>query len=298
MDTALRTLIYGIIDGAILAMPSVGFSLQFGVTNYVNFAYGAFITLGAFWGMLIGRQLHAGFWISLIGAGVIMAFISFVVGVGIYSPFSKKRPQLLFGLVLTFSAWLIVDNIMVAIWGENYYTLPSANVASRLFHLGPVPISSFQLEYVAIALVLLGALYGLLHHTRFGISMRATSDDTSLASVCGLNLLALRGGTWLITGFVAGVSGVVLANQTGSFTTGLGDEFIYLVVAATILGGIGRPEGAVLGALIIGLTSDIAVPLIGAALSPALIFAVLLALMGLRPGGVFGAVGRGRFGNA
>lgn len=298
MDTALRTLIYGIIDGSILAMPSVGFSLQFGVTNYVNFAYGAFITLGAFWGMLIGQAFHGGFWVSMLGAGIVMAVISLVVGLFVFTPFSKKRPQLLFGLVLTFAAWLIVDNIDIAIWGNTYYTLPSTRVLSSVIHLGPVPISTYQLEYVIIAAVLLGAIYGLLHYTRFGVAMRATSDDTGLASVCGLNLTRLRAGTWMIAGFIAGVSGVVLANQTGSFTTGLGDEFIYLVVAATILGGIGRTEGAVLGALIIGITSDAAVPLIGSALSPVLIFAVLLVLMGLRPGGVFGAVGQGRFGNA
>lgn len=298
MDTAFRTLIYGIIDGSILAMPAVGFSMQFGVTNYVNFAYGAFMTLGAFFGMLIAEKIGGGFWASLLGAGLIMAVISFVVGVFLYTPFSKKRPQLLFGLVLTFSTWLIVDNIMIAIWGNLYYTLPSTHVLAHVYHIGPVPVSTYQIEYVVISIVLLGAIYGLLHFTRFGISMRATSDDSGLASVCGLNLFSLRTGTWLIAGFISGVSGVVLAQQTGSFTTGLGDEFIYLVVAATILGGIGRTEGALLGAMIIGLTSDAAVPLIGSALSPVLIFAVLLALMGLRPGGVFGAAGVERFGNA
>ncbi len=290
----------GLIDGAILAISATGFTMQFGVTNYANFAYGSFISLGAFTAYAVDTQpQRPGFLVALVGAAIATAAVSFLVGVFVYTPFTKRRPQLLYGLVVTFSMWLILDNVLTAIWGGRYYQLSySSGNGATVYNVGPFQITPNDLLFVVVALVALACVHLLLRYTTLGRSMRAMADDRSLATVCGLDTNAITRWTWIITGALAGLAGFVQADHIRTFDTGIGNTYIYLVLAAVVLGGIGRPYGAVLGALIIGLVSELAVPIIGAALSPVVIFAVLAFLMLYRPTGLFGATGRTHFGNA
>jgi branched-subunit amino acid ABC-type transport system permease component len=290
----------GLIDGAILAISAVGFSMQFGVTNYANFAYASFISFGAFTAYYLDSQsFHVNFVLALVGAAIATAGLSFLIGTFVYTPFARRRPQLLYGLVVTFSMWLILDNVLTAKWGGQYYQLSySSGGGSNVYRWGPFQITPNEVLFVVIAAVGLGCVHYLLRYTRLGRSMRAMADDRALALVCGLDTAAITRWTWIITGVLAGVAGFVQANHIRTFDTGIGDTYIYLVLAAVVLGGIGRPYGAVLGAVIIGLVSELSVPLIGAALSPVVIFAVLAVLMLYRPNGLFGATGRSHFGNA
>src|SRR5260370_13546941 len=99
---------FGIIDGAILAVAALGFTLQLGVTNVVNFAYGEFITFGALGGVLINRLgIQTNFWETVLVGGVSGALLSFVIGQFLYAPFFKRRPEILYTLVLTFGLSLI-----------------------------------------------------------------------------------------------------------------------------------------------------------------------------------------------
>jgi branched-subunit amino acid ABC-type transport system permease component len=128
--------------------------------------------------------------------------------------------------------------------------------------------------------------------------MRAVSDNKELAAACGLDIRSVTYASWLISGLLAGLAGVMLAIHSHTFDTTLGDTNIYLVFGAVVIGGIGRPAGAVAGAVIIGLSTQWAVPVIGAALSPTVVFALLVLLMIFRPNGVFGSTGRSQFANA
>jgi len=290
----------GIIDGAFLAISAVGFSMQFGVTNYVNFAYASFITFGAYCAYLLDSgPLHANFLVDLVGAAIGTAALSFLIGSFVYTPFARRRPQLLFGLVLTFCMWLILDNLLLGIFGYDYRELTyTSGSASNIGQFGPFQMSPIEGVFLLVAVVTLGSVHGLLRYTRLGRSMRAMSDDHSLALVCGLNTKRIVRLTWIITGVLGGVAGFVQANQLRAFDPGIGDTYIYLVIAAVIVGGIGRPYGAALGALIIGIVSELSVPIIGAALSPVAIFGVLICLMLFRPAGLFGSTGRSQFENA
>src|ERR1700746_3766691 len=109
MSTYFPLFIYGLIDGAILAVAALGFTLQFGITNMVNFAYGEFITFGAYGVVLVNTLgYHPNFWMTLILGGIGGAIISFAIGSFIYGPFFRRRSQLLYSLVLTFAMSLIL----------------------------------------------------------------------------------------------------------------------------------------------------------------------------------------------
>jgi branched-subunit amino acid ABC-type transport system permease component len=289
----------GIVDGAILAVPAVAFTVQFGVTNQVNSAFAAFVTFGAYAAYTLDSRLKAPFAVTLIVSGMASAFLSLLIGSFVYAPFMRRRPQLLNNLALTFSVWLILENLFVALWGADYRQLTySSTAGSSSVQFGPVSISQIQGLFLLIAVMTLVAMHVLLNYTRLGRSMRAMSDDHALAVVAGLRTRRITHWAWWISGLLAGIAGFIQANQLRTFDPTIGDTFIYFVFGAAILGGIGRPYGAVIGALIIGLIVEFSVPVIGATLSPVMIFAVLLFLMTVRPNGLFGATGRSHFGGA
>lgn len=289
---------FGVIDGAILAVAALGFTLQFGITNMVNFAYGEFITFGAY-GVVITNSLglRSNFWEALLVGGASVALLSFCVGQFVYGPFFRRRREILYTVALTFGMSLILVNTYIAIWGYDPRQLldsyPSG--ANDVHSIGPFLVTTLQILFVLFAAVCLVVVHGLLKYTRLGKSMRAISDNRDLAAACGLNIGRITGVTWLVTGFLAGVAGVIQALQSHNFDPTLGDTFVYLVFAAVILGGIGRPWGAVIGAVILGLVTQLAVPIVGAAVSPVAVFVVLIGLMLFRPNGLFGTTGRTSF---
>lgn len=298
MDIWISTFGYGVIDGAVLAVAAVGFTLQFGVTNYVNFAYGEFITFGAFMAVVVGGpQLGMPIWASLIAAALLTGLLSFLIGRFVYTPFFLRRPQLLFALAMTFAVSLILASIWQMIWGVTYRELIYGG--TEVHALGPFLVTTAQLAFVGLAVVSLLGVHLLLTYTRLGRTMRAMSDDRNLAIACGLDTNRTTSLTWLITGFLAGTTGVVQAMQQHTFNTNLGDTYVFLIITAAVLGGIGRSYGAVIGALIIGITAQLAVLVVGAALSPVVVFVILVFLMVARPSGLLGASNRAStFGNA
>ena len=299
MSTYFPLFIYGLIDGAILAVAALGFTLQFGITNMVNFAYGEFITFGAYAVVLVNTLgYHPNFWVTLILGGVGGAMISFAIGSFIYGPFFRRRSQLLYSLVLTFAMSLILMNVYLAIWGGGFRQLSTTSFpagGTDVHQFAGVAVTTLQLLFVLFAIVCLAAAQCLLKFTHLGKSMRAIADNRDLATVCGLNLRLITNITWVITGFLAGGAGIVEALQTSTFGPTLGDTFIYLVFASVVLGGIGRPVGAVVGAVIIGLVTQMSVPIVGSDVSPVAVFAILAILMLFRPQGLFGATGRTSF---
>lgn len=286
----------GIISGAIIAPAAVGFTLQFGVTNYVNFAYGELLTFAAF---MVWTFNNSVFHLNLIEAGLVAALLtaigSLVLGGFVYTKFFQRRPQLLYVLVVTFAVALILESLFRAIWGsqENLLVYPSGS--DNAIGIGPVTVTNLELGYLAVSALALLFVHALLRYSKLGRMMRAMSDDAMLAIACGLPVRRTTNVTWAITGFLGGIAGVVLALQSHGFDSTLGTQYVYLIFAAVILGGIGRPYGAILGALIIGLVFQLTALFVGSGLSPLGVFMVLVILMLARPEGLFGSTGRSAF---
>jgi branched-subunit amino acid ABC-type transport system permease component len=289
----------GVVDAAILAPACLGFSLQFGITNYVNFAYGGAMTFASFMAWTFGAsKFHLGFVQYILVAALLTGAASFLIGVFLYTPFYNRRPQLLYLLVLTFATGLILDSLYVVIWGEAPHVLAYPAGADITHYIGPFLVTNLELIFIAVSIVILAAVYALLQYTALGKIMRAMADDRSLAVVCGLPINFVSNTTWFITGFLAGIAGVVLGLHSYGFDTTLGDGFVYLVFAAVIIGGIGRSLGAVVGAVIIGLVFELSSLIVGSALTPVAVFACLVVIMLFRPEGLLGATGRSAFSRA
>jgi branched-chain amino acid transport system permease protein/neutral amino acid transport system permease protein len=123
--------------------------------------------------------------------------------------------------------------------------------------------------------------------------MRAMSDNHDLAMVSGIDNNRITAFTWLLSGTLAGLAGVVLALDVTSFQPLFGNDFLFVIFAAMILGGVGSPYGAMLGSLVIGLATEISAVIVNSAFKDDIAFAVLIAVLLLRPQGIMRIAGRG-----
>lgn len=299
MDLLLPGLLYGLVAGAILAIAALGFNLQFGVTNYANFAYAPFLTVAAYAQFTLATgPLHLNFWIAEVGAVLATALLSFLVGHFVFTPFFRRRPQLLFGLAVTFSVGIMLDALIVGIFGSYVQDVTYPAGALAVHSIAGVRLTNLDFAFVIVAGAILLITHLLLRYTSLGRTMRAMSDNESLAVVCGLPTQRTTAITWALTGALAGVAGLAYQLQLSSFDPTMGDQVFYVLVAAVVFGGIGRPLGAVVGAVVVGLVSQLSVLVVGEAYSTVSIFIVLVVVMLVRPDGLFGTTGRSVFAQA
>lgn len=281
---------FGLVTASILALCAVGLTLQFGVTNYINFAIGTFLTFGAYFAWVANSFFHMNIWVAMLFGGLCTAALAVVLNLGIMQQFVRREYPILFMLIVMFGLSLILQNVILAIWGGNFkaYSLPT----DHQFNIGPFLLTGTQMIIMLIAIVAMLGVYALLTYTKVGKAMRAMSDNPTLARNCGINTTLVTNFTWLLSGFLAGVAGVVLAINISSFQPSFGDDFEFVIFAAVIVGGIGRPYGAMLGALLIGLVTEVSAVWVNSSYKNDMAFAILVLVLLLRPQGIFASEGK------
>lgn len=281
---------FGLITASVLALASVGLTLQFGVTNFVNFAYGEMMTIGAYLAFVCNRGLHLNIWLSMLISGIATAVVSLAVNEFVIQPFVRRKAPTIILLVVTIGLSLFLMNGVQAIFGPSFKQYKDA--PGTPVHIGPLMFTDQQLYIIAIAAVAMIGIHILLKFTKLGKAMRAMSDNVELARISGIPTVRITHFAWLISGFLAGLAGVVLAMNVNNFTPALGSEFLFVIFAAVILGGIGRPYGAMLGALIIGVAMEVSASFMDSAYKTVIAFAILILLLLFRPQGILPSRGR------
>jgi neutral amino acid transport system permease protein len=143
-----------------------------------------------------------------------------------------------------------------------------------------------QLAIIALAVLAMLSIHVMLNYTKFGKAQRAVADNKDLARVTGISVARVVTITWLIAGSMAGVAGFVLGMTVGAITPTLGFNFLLTVFAAVIIGGLGKPYGAMAGALIIGLATEVSALYVNPDYSTLLAFVILLLALAFRPQGL------------
>jgi len=274
----------------VIAIGAVGLTLQFGITNFVNFAYGELLTLGAYVGYYCTVVLHLNLAVAILAAIVVTGALAVVLNEVIFTPFVKTKARLFIMLIVTIGVSLILQNAYQIVFGTNFYRY---NVTGNSSHsLGPFLLTTTQLLIIGLAVIALAGLQGLLRYTRLGKSMRAMSDSAELAEASGLNTGMITRLAWFLSGGLAGIGGVALALNVYTVTPNLGNLFVFILFAAVILGGVGKPVGAMLAALIIGVAMEVSGAYINSAYKTAVAFAILIAVLLFRPSGLFTTKGK------
>ena len=282
---------FGLVTASVLAIAAVGLSLQFGITNYINFAYGDFMALGSY----ITYEFNTGFmhiniWIALVAGSIGMGVIAVLLNRFLLSPFAKRFDKTFYVLIVTFGLSLILLNVVYAFWGANVrsYNMP----IEKVLHIGPFLLTRNQLIVMAISIVLMLLVSIMLKTTRLGKSMRAMSDNTTLAMTSGIDTKAITTITWFLSGMMAGLAGTVLAITEGNLTPASGELFLFVIFAAVIVGGVGSIYGAMAGAVLIGLATEVSAVYINPGYKLDVAFAILILTLLFRPSGLFARPGK------
>jgi branched-subunit amino acid ABC-type transport system permease component len=290
LQTLLLSFGFGLITASILAIAAVGLSLQFGITNYINFAYGDMLTFGVYTAFVVNQRLGLNIWIGLVAAVIFTAILAWLINLLILRPFTDRGNSPIIMLVVTLGVSLILQNVILAIFSEQFqsYAMDTGSPLS----IGPFLFTPLQLGIIGLAIVTMLAVHVLLRYTRLGKAMRAVSDSPELARISGINTRLIVNAVWLLAGGLGGLSGVVLAFNVASFTPTVGFGFLFIIFAAVILGGIGSPYGAIVGALIVGIATEMSAAFISSEYKGAIALVILIIALLIRPQGLFASRGR------
>jgi branched-subunit amino acid ABC-type transport system permease component len=154
---------------------------------------------------------------------------------------------------------------------------------------GSIELTVVQLVIIALSVAVMLLVHALIRYTRLGKAMRATAANRSLAQNSGIRTDRVVMSTWLISGALCGLAGVTFAINSGTFGATSTDVFLVLILAAVFLGGPGEAYGAMLGALVIGLATEVSASVIVSSYKDVVAFMILLAMLTVRPNGLLGA---------
>jgi len=295
----------GLVLGCIYALGAIGITLTFGILRFANFAHGEVMMTGTYLTWTFSMVFSTMFGISLhpllaaipaIPATILLALF---IDRYFYKPFRKSATIMV--VIASFGMMLVVRSLVQVIWGPNQIVfvkgIAKPNEAVRDFTSSfdmmlLIPNKHFWI--VAGTIIIMGLLVYLLGYTRIGKAMRAVSDSPDLANVTGIDVDYVMRATWIVGATCALAAGVFLSMDTQVLETTMGFRMLLPMFAAAILGGIGRPFGAVFGGLVIGLAEELSAypwigdtPLLSPGYKTGVAFAIMVFMLIVRPSGLF-----------
>ncbi len=286
MSIFLASVGFGIVTAAVLAIASMGFTMQFAVTDVLNLAYAGVMIAGAFVAYLV-NQAGVSIWLAIVGAAMAGAVLSVFLNRAIYTPFQRRGTSPITLVIVSLGMALVIEFGTQAIAGPT--NVSYAMNQGRTLHAGGLQLTLAQLVIIAMSVAAMLGIHALLRYTRTGKAMRATAANRTLARNCGIRTDRVITLTWALTGALCGIAGTVFAINTGSFGATSTDLFLVLILAAVFLGGLGQPYGAMLGAAVIGISTEVSAAYINPSYKDVIAFAILLAVLAFRPTGILGA---------
>ena len=283
----LQLIVYGLISGSILALGAIGLTLIYGILNFANFAHGDLMALGAYLALFFKVSLALPMWLAFLLAMLCTAVLGVCLDRAWFRPLRQRRARAAIMAISSLGLALILQNLIRMLWG------PQVQYYSRTIHFPfTVPVLQVRLNTqqvlifaIAVGLVILVSLF--LQRTKLGKAMRATSDNFNLARVSGIDTERVVVWTWLLGAALAAAGGTLLGMSV-RLQPIMGWDLLLPIFAATILGGIGSPYGAMAGALIIGLAEELSTPFIPTEYKTAVSLVLLVLVLLVRPRGLFG----------
>ena len=283
MEFFVTSLLNGLSFGMILFLIAAGLSIIIGVMGIVNLSHGALYMFGGYFGWMIAQQLGLNFWFAVFIGGLSAG----LVGLGIERAFLRHLyKQLNEQVLLTFGFVYIITNICLWVWGGDAKVPFSDPALSGSFNLAGLLYPKTRIIVIAIGTVLAVFLWWLQDKTRIGAIIRAGMDDREMVTGLGINLDRVSMLIFFLAAFIAGSAGVIGAQLWGVYSY-QGIQTLLFALIIIIVGGIGSIQGALVGALTIGV-----IDAFGRALLPELsmffMFMVMIIILIVRPSGLLG----------
>ena len=277
---------------SVLFLIAAGLSLIFGVMRIVNLAHGSLFAVGAYiaaW--LVGRAIGFGvpaIWLLLVipVAALAVALIGIVIEPLLLRPFYRRAEE--YQLLVTFGLLLILEDLMRLVWGGLPLTADTVMDAMPVVHIGGLVYPGYNILVIAIGIAAAVALWLLIYETKFGVLLRATSQDRRMAAALGLNVGRVYVAAFAIGCFMAGLGGAIVVPSHAA-VLGMGVEALVLAFVVVVVGGLGSLKGALVGALIVSFVRTAGIQFFPE-VELAVLYLIAAAVLIARPTGLFGTV--------
>jgi branched-chain amino acid transport system permease protein len=281
-----NAVIAGLLLGGFYAAVSVGVAISFGMLDVVNIAHPAFIILGAY----IAFTLNDWLGIDPIVCALAVSPLFFLLGAALYRiyhvAFESRGRGALPGLAFFFGILFITEVVLILIFGVDY-RMVKTSYSELSLHAGSVDFAFRLIVPFVVSVAMVVALHLYLKHTFFGRAVLAVAQDPLALRLMGVNPVRVREVAFALSIATAGIAGAFLI-VIQPVQPSIGREYIGLVFAVCVLGGLGSVYGTLVGALILGLAETFTATFFGPSWSPAVSFGLLLLALAFKPTGLFG----------
>ncbi|MEN8683451.1 branched-chain amino acid ABC transporter permease [Marivita sp.] len=299
----IQNLVDGVLVGSILSLGAIGLTMAMHMLRFANFSHAELLSIGAYAALVFDGlfgAIHPALAEAIPPLSLTWSLtLALLISMGLTGLSAVAIDRLVFKRVrakggelsmvfASFGVAMIIRNILGLIFGLNPKLYSQDIVFAIVVSRDPfLLIKPDQVFTLVAALLIMFILHLVLSRTTFGYSLRAVAENPTLAQVSGINLSRMIVLIWLIGGGLAAAAGVFYG-LTNQISPVLGRDLVLPIFAATIVGGIGSIYGAVLGGFLVGLASNLALVILPSGYSPAVPFLIILAVLILRPHGLFG----------
>lgn len=273
----------GFVLGSIYALSALGFTLIFGAARIVNFAYGELLMIGGFCTLLLVEYGHLGFFAALPLAMLIVAGLSVLLYFGLIRPVLPQGDVAV--LLVTTGLLYILREGGIVLFGTAPRELDMG--IDGIVEIGDVIVTNQRLVVLGALVILVGALYGILYRSAVGKALRAVAQNRFGAEAIGLNVDRIVAFAFAVSGALACAAGGLLG-ALYAVEPGMGGSPLLKSFVIVIFGGLGSVPGAIVGGLVIGLAETFAGAYVSFAFKDVLTFLILVAILLVRPTGLFG----------
>lgn len=300
MDILLQQLINGLVLGSIYALVALGYTMVYGILGLINFAHGDVLMIGALTALSVIQLLQESglpgpfiLLLSTFAAIIVCMLLSVIIERVAYRPL-RNAPRLA-PLITAIGISIILQTLAMIIWGRNYHVF-SSGLPTEPFHFFGATITPIQILILIGSIAAMTGLIIVIHTTRLGRAMRATSENPGVAALMGVNSNQVIIATFAIGAGLAAIAGVMVAANYSIAHFYMGFMLGLKAFTAAVLGGIGNLAGAMLGGLLIGLVEvfgagyigDLTGGVFGSNYQDIFAFLVLILVLTIRPSGIMG----------
>jgi len=275
---------------SVLFLIAAGLSLIFGVMRIVNMAHGTLYAVGAYvtaW--LMGKAIAIGVplgWLFLllpVGAAVV-ALVGFVIEPLLLRPFYRRAEE--YQLLVTFGLLLILEDVIRFLWGGMPITADTLQDVVPIIRIGGLIYPGYNLVVVGIGVLAAIGLWAGIYKTKFGVMLRATSQDRRMASALGINVGLVYVSAFAIGCFMAGLGGAIVV-PTQAAVLGMGVDALVIAFVVVVIGGLGSLKGALVGAVVVSFVRTAGIQFFPE-LELAVLYLIAALVLLVRPTGLFG----------
>ena len=290
MNIFIQQLINALVLGSLIGFIALGYSMVYGVLKLINFAHGPLVTLATYLFMSIG--LHYGLVhplsiiITLIITLISITLVTILLELIAYRPLQKAHRLSL--LVSALGAGMVIQNVIMLIWGPNPQVFPSIPGFEGIFDIHGIIITKLNIIILGLTISVMGGLYVFINKSRIGIAIRAVSQDYQTAQLMGVNINYIIILVFIIGALLGAIGGIFIGLTYKTITFNMGFEYGLKAFIATIIGGIGSIPGAMLGGILIGIIQTFSAGYVSSTWANVITYGILIILLIYQPRGLLG----------